>query len=165
MSSPPFPVSAILFLLLCIWRIAFPLSMANHQPILQMEAYISLSFNDTNLMAQIGGCCPMVTNQKLNSITSQTLSVLAKYWSILQPIRNTDLVFCPTDSVATTPKQRMKLFLVAGIGFILVGIISILLIIMLFYWSKSDLIRHIKRGHLFRLMSYDVKITLLFLLS
>ena len=49
------------------------------------------------------------------------------------PMRNTDLVFFPTDNVVIPPRERMKLFLLAGIGFVLVGIISILLIYMILY--------------------------------
>ncbi len=47
------------------------------------------------------------------------------------PMRNTDLALYPTDNVGISSKQKMKLFLFAGIGFVLVGIISILLISML----------------------------------
>lgn len=48
-------------------------------------------------------------------------------------MRKTDLVLFLNDNVVITPKQKMKLFLFAGIGFVLVGIISILLIYMLSY--------------------------------
>ncbi len=47
------------------------------------------------------------------------------------PMRNTDLVLYPTDNVSIPPKQKIRLFLFAGIAFVLVGIISILLIYML----------------------------------
>jgi hypothetical protein len=48
-------------------------------------------------------------------------------------MHNTDLVLFPTNYVDNLPKQKMKLFLFAGIGFVLVGIISIVLIYMLLY--------------------------------
>jgi hypothetical protein len=50
-----------------------------------------------------------------------------------KPMRKTDLVLYPTNHVGNSPKQKMKLFLFAGIGFVLVGIISIVLIYMLLY--------------------------------
>ena len=45
-------------------------------------------------------------------------------------MRNTDLALNQTDNVGIAPKQKMRLFLFAGIAFVLVGIISILLIYM-----------------------------------
>ncbi len=51
-----------------------------------------------------------------------------------KPMRNTDLVLYPTDNVGIPPKQKMKLFLFAGIAFVLVGITSILLIYMFMDW-------------------------------
>ncbi len=43
---------------------------------------------------------------------------------------NTDLALYPADNMDIPHKQKMKLFLFAGIAFVLVGIISILLIYM-----------------------------------
>lgn len=48
-------------------------------------------------------------------------------------MRKPDVVLFLNNNVVITRKQKMKLFLFAGIGFVLVGIISILLIYMLSY--------------------------------
>ena len=48
-------------------------------------------------------------------------------------MRNTDLVLYVTHNMGVPPKQKMKLFLFAGIGFVVAGIISMLLVFMLMY--------------------------------
>jgi uncharacterized membrane protein YukC len=40
----------------------------------------------------------------------------------------TDLALNGTDNMVITPKQKARLFLFAGIGFVLIGVLSILLI-------------------------------------
>ena len=136
MSSPPFPVSAILFLLLCIWRIAFLLSITAQQLIL----WLRLIFYALSIIPIFWPKCSLLYIRSTNYphsefwFVAESLGIYQMFIWNKKPMRNTDLVLYPTDNVGISSKQKVKLFLFAGIGFVLVGIISILLISMLMNW-------------------------------
>jgi hypothetical protein len=48
-------------------------------------------------------------------------------------IRNTDLLHCPFGDIGMQLRQKRKALLYAGIGFILIGVVSMVLTYMLLY--------------------------------
>ncbi len=52
-------------------------------------------------------------------------------------ISNTDLLHCPFGDIGMQLRQKRKVLLYAGIGFILIGVLSMVLTYMLLYWSNS----------------------------
>ena len=52
-------------------------------------------------------------------------------------MRNTDLLLYPFVDMGMQPRQKRKALLYAGIGFVLMGVVSMVLTYMLLYWSNS----------------------------
>jgi ABC-type lipoprotein release transport system permease subunit len=48
-------------------------------------------------------------------------------------MRNTDLLLYPFDNMGMQPRQKMRMFLYAGIGFAVIGTVSMVLTYMLSY--------------------------------
>lgn len=74
----------------------------------------------------------------------------------------TDLVLTITDNMVITPKQKARLFLFAGIGFVLIGMLSILLIYI--SWIKITVIFCNEKGfHLILHMWFNLDLCYTFL--
>ena len=137
-SSPHFPVVAILFLSQHKWRRVCLLSMISRWLFLVMQAYICVSYT----------VVVFIHFNKLFFSTQGPLHARALYWHVMLVCHSLPCLshghpktgyeqhwFTPllVDEITMQLREKRKALLYAGIGFVLIGIVSIILTYMLLY--------------------------------
>lgn len=139
--SPLFPVAAILFLSQHRWRRACLVSMMTQQPIFcdadlylpLLQQWLSSVIWQYSLLHRV-----RFTRSAILPYHDRVLLYLSDAHRKLAYIRNTDLLLYPFGDTGMQPQQKRKALLYAGIGFVLIGAISMVLTYMLLYWSVED---------------------------